>query len=128
MSDKLTCDRSRCRHEAVAHYNGTFGRDKRKVDLWLCERHRDDLLAELWPGLTCEECGGQAERAVLRLALPVPFNKGVYGFHVYVADPAVKRYYDFKRGAARIVVEGPRASARNATGYIHYPHQWEHLR
>jgi hypothetical protein len=45
-----------------------------------------------------------------------------------VGDPTVKKYFDFKRKAARIVVDGHRAKARDATGYIYYPHRWEHLR
>ena len=30
--------------------------------------------------------------------------------------------------AARILVDGHRATSREANGHIHYPHQWEHIR
>ena len=69
------------------------------------------------------------ERAVLRLTLdPLLFNRGTYTLSVHVQDPRLKKYYDLKRRAARITVDGHRASGRDATGYIHYPHQWEQLR
>lgn len=66
------------------------------------------------------------ERGVLRLTLnPLLFNRGTYNVSVHVRDPRSKKYYDHRRRAARIVVDGQRASSRDATGYIHYPHQWE---
>ena len=69
------------------------------------------------------------ERAVLRLTLdPLLFNRGTYTLSVHVQDPRLKKYYDLRRRAARITVDGHRASGRDATGYIHYPHQWEQLR
>ncbi len=69
------------------------------------------------------------DRAVLRLTLdPLLFNRGTYAVAVNAHDPEVKKYYDIRRRAARIVVDGHRASGRATTGYIHYPHQWEQLR
>jgi len=69
------------------------------------------------------------ERGVLRLTLnPLLLNRGVYTFSVHVSDPVVKRYYDFKRAAVRVVVDGQRSMARSTTGYINYPHQWEQQR
>jgi hypothetical protein len=69
------------------------------------------------------------ERSILRLSLrPLILNRGVYSVNVHVGDPTVKKFYDFRRAAVRIVVEGKRAAGRNVTGYIHYPHQWESIR
>jgi ABC-type polysaccharide/polyol phosphate transport system ATPase subunit len=69
------------------------------------------------------------ERGILRLALdPLLFNRGAYTLGVHIVDPKTRRYYDIRRRAARLVVDGPRASARDSSGYIHYPHEWEHLR
>jgi predicted secreted hydrolase len=69
------------------------------------------------------------DHGVLRLTLdPLLFNRGTYMLSVNVQDPRVKKYYDVRRQAARIVVAGQRASGRDATGYSHYPHQWEQLR
>ncbi len=69
------------------------------------------------------------DRGTLRLTLrPLILNRGVYTLNVHVGDPTLKKFYDFRRGAARIIVEGHRASARNTTGYIQYPHQWERIR
>jgi lipopolysaccharide transport system ATP-binding protein len=69
------------------------------------------------------------DRGVLRLTLsPLILNRGLYTLDVHVGDPIIRKFYDFRRGAARIVVEGHRAAVRTAAGYIHYPHQWERLR
>ena len=69
------------------------------------------------------------ERAILRLVLnPLLFNKGAYTLTVHITDPATKRYYDIKRRAVRFFVEGTRALARDSSGYIYYPHQWEQLK
>jgi ABC-type polysaccharide/polyol phosphate transport system ATPase subunit len=66
---------------------------------------------------------------VLRLILdPFLFNRGAYTLSVHIADPKTKRYYDIKRRAARLTVDGPRAAARDSSGHIYYPHRWEHLR
>jgi lipopolysaccharide transport system ATP-binding protein len=65
----------------------------------------------------------------LRLILdPFLFNRGAYTLSVHIADPKTKRYYDLKRRAARLVVDGPRAAARDSSGHVYYPHRWEHLR
>jgi hypothetical protein len=69
------------------------------------------------------------DQAVLRLTLdPLLLNKGTYTMNIYVSDPTLRRYYDFKRGAVKLVVDGPKATAPDATGYIYYPHQWEHVK
>jgi energy-coupling factor transporter ATP-binding protein EcfA2 len=69
------------------------------------------------------------ERGVLRLTLsPLLFNKGVYTIDVHVFDPGTKRYYDLRRRAARLTVNGQSAGSRESTGYIHYPHQWERVK
>ena len=69
------------------------------------------------------------ERGVLRLTLsPLLFNKGVYTIDVYILDPGTKRYYDLRRRAARLTVNGRPAGSRESTGYIHYPHQWERVK
>jgi ABC-type polysaccharide/polyol phosphate transport system ATPase subunit len=72
---------------------------------------------------------GPVGHGVLRLTLsPLLFNKGVYTLDVYVIDPATRRHYDLRRRALRLVVDGNRASSRETTGYVHYPHQWERLK
>lgn len=69
------------------------------------------------------------DRAVLRLVLnPLLFNKGAYTLTVHVTDPVTKRYYDIKRRAARFFVEGTRASGRDSSGYVYYPHEWEQVK
>jgi lipopolysaccharide transport system ATP-binding protein len=69
------------------------------------------------------------DRGCLRLTLdPLMFNHGMYYLSVHVQDPKVKKYYDVRRRTVRFTVDGQRASGRDATGYIHYPHQWEQLR
>ncbi len=71
----------------------------------------------------------RVERGVLRLTLdPILFNRGAYTLDVHVGDPKLKRYYDVKRRTARFAVEGARASSRDSSGHIYYPHQWESLR
>jgi len=70
-----------------------------------------------------------ADRAVLRLTLdPLLLNKGTYSMSVYVSDPALRKYYDFKRGVVKLVVDGPKATSPDTTGYVYYPHQWEHVK
>src|SRR5438552_1388787 len=50
------------------------------------------------------------ERGVLRLTLsPLLFNKGRYTIAVHVFDPGTKRYYDLRRRAARLTVNGRHA-------------------
>jgi lipopolysaccharide transport system ATP-binding protein len=72
---------------------------------------------------------GLRERGVLRLRLdPLILNKGVYTLGVHIVDPVTKRYYDTRRRAARLLVDGPRAASREASGHVYYPHEWEHLR
>jgi len=69
------------------------------------------------------------DRGVVRLRLdPLILNKGVYTLSVHALDPGRKRYYDIKRRAARILVDGERASSREASGHVYYPHQWEQLK
>jgi len=69
------------------------------------------------------------ERGVLRLTLsPLLFNKGVYIMDVYILDPVTKRYYDIRRRAARLTVNGRGGVFRESTGHINYPHQWERLK
>jgi lipopolysaccharide transport system ATP-binding protein len=69
------------------------------------------------------------DRGVVRLRLdPLILNKGVYTLSVHALDPGTKRYYDIKRRAARILVDGERASSREASGHVYYPHQWEQLK
>jgi len=69
------------------------------------------------------------DRGVVRLRFdPLIFNKGVYTLSVHALDPGTKRYYDIKRRAARILVDGERASSREASGHVYYPHQWEQLK
>ena len=70
-----------------------------------------------------------ADHGVLRLTLsPLLFNKGAYTLDAYVLDPATRRYYDLRRRALRLVVDGHRAASRESTGYVFYPHQWERLK
>jgi len=70
-----------------------------------------------------------ADRAVLRLTIdPLLLNKGTYTMNVYVSDPVLRKYYDFKRGVVKLIVDGPKAAAPDATGYIYYPHQWEQVK
>ncbi len=72
---------------------------------------------------------GAVDRGVLRLRLdPLILNKGVYTLNVQVMDPVTKRYYEIKRRVARLLVDGHRASSREASGHVYYPHQWEQLR
>jgi len=69
------------------------------------------------------------ERGVLRLTLdPFLFNRGAYTLDVHIVEPKSKRYYDVKRRAAHLAVDGPRASGRDSSGHIYYPHQWESIR
>jgi lipopolysaccharide transport system ATP-binding protein len=69
------------------------------------------------------------ERAVLRVTLdPLLFNRGAYTVDVHIHDPRIKRYYDIKRRAARFVVDGPRAGAKDSTGNVYYPHRCEQIR
>lgn len=69
------------------------------------------------------------EQGALRLKLePILFTKGAYTISVHAMDPVTKRYYDIRRRAARILIDGHRATSRESSGHIHYPHQWEHLR
>jgi lipopolysaccharide transport system ATP-binding protein len=69
------------------------------------------------------------DRGVVRLRLdPLILNKGVYTLSVHALDPGTKRYYDIKRRAARILVDGERANSREASGHVYYPHQWEQLK
>ena len=70
-----------------------------------------------------------ADHGVLRLTLcPLLFNKGAYTLDAYIQDPATRRYYDLRRRALRLVVDGHRAASRESTGYVFYPHQWERLK
>jgi ABC-type polysaccharide/polyol phosphate transport system ATPase subunit len=72
---------------------------------------------------------GAVDRGVVRLRLdPLILNKGVYTLSVHALDPGTKRYYDIKRRAVRILVDGERASSRQASGHVYYPHQWEQLK
>ena len=69
------------------------------------------------------------DRGVVRLRLdPLILNRGVYTLSVHVMDPITKRYYDIKRRAARLLVDGHRATSREASGHVYDPHQWEQLR
>jgi ABC-type polysaccharide/polyol phosphate transport system ATPase subunit len=69
------------------------------------------------------------DRGVVRLRLdPLILNKGVYTLSIHIMDPVTKRYYDIKRRAARLLVDGHRAASREASGHVYYPHQWEQLR
>jgi lipopolysaccharide transport system ATP-binding protein len=69
------------------------------------------------------------DRGVVRLRLdPLILNKGVYTLSIHVMDPLTKRYYDIKRRAARLLVDGHRAASRETSGHVYYPHQWEQLR
>jgi homopolymeric O-antigen transport system ATP-binding protein len=69
------------------------------------------------------------EQGVLRLRLdPILFTKGAYTLSVHAMDPVTKRYHDIRRRAARILVDGHRATSRESSGHVHYPHQWEHIR
>jgi ABC-type proline/glycine betaine transport system ATPase subunit len=72
--------------------------------------------------------GGPVDRGVVRLQLkPLILNKGVYTLSAHVMDPQTKRYYDIKRRAARLLVDGPRATSRESSGHVYYPHHWERL-
>ncbi len=72
---------------------------------------------------------GAIDRGVVRLRLdPLILNKGVYTLSVHALDPGTKRYYDIKRRAVRILVDGERASSRQTSGHVYYPHQWEQLK
>jgi ABC-2 type transport system ATP-binding protein len=69
------------------------------------------------------------ERGVLRLTLdPILFNRGAYSLTAAIADATIKQYYDLKRHAARLAVDGPRAADRETHGHVYYPHRWESLR
>jgi ABC-type polysaccharide/polyol phosphate transport system ATPase subunit len=69
------------------------------------------------------------ERGVLRLTLdPILFNRGAYTLNVHIGEPTTKRTYDLKRRAARLAVDGPRATDRETSGHVYYPHRWESLR
>ena len=66
-------------------------------------------------------------RGVLRLTLsPLLFTKGTYTLDAYIGDSALKKYYDYRRTAAKIVVDGA-SVAGVPSGYVHYPHRWEKL-
>jgi len=68
------------------------------------------------------------ERGVLRLTLnPLLFNKGVYTVDVHIFDQETRRYYDLRRRAARLTVNGKRG-VRDSTGHIHFPHRWERVK
>ncbi len=72
---------------------------------------------------------GAIDRGVVRLRLdPLILNKGVYTLSVHALDPGTKRYYDIKRRAVRILVDGELASSRQTSGHVYYPHQWEQLK
>ncbi|HKX03978.1 MAG TPA: ABC transporter ATP-binding protein [Methylomirabilota bacterium] len=72
---------------------------------------------------------GAIDRGVVRLRLdPLILNKGVYTLSVHALDPGTKRYYDVKRRAVRILVDGELASSRQTSGHVYYPHQWEQLK
>jgi lipopolysaccharide transport system ATP-binding protein len=69
------------------------------------------------------------EGGMLRLTLhPLLLNKGTYSLSVYAGDPILKKSYDVRRHAARLVVDGHRATARDSSGSIYYPHRWQCLR
>jgi lipopolysaccharide transport system ATP-binding protein len=69
------------------------------------------------------------ERAVLRVTLdPLLFNRGAYTVDAHIHDPRIKRCYDINRRAARFVVDGPRAAAKDSTGNVYYPHRCEQIR
>ena len=77
---------------------------------------------------TVVKIAGAPERRVVRLRLdPLILNKGVYTLSVHVMDPVTKRYYEIKRRAARLLVDGKRAGCREASGHVYYPHQWEQV-
>jgi homopolymeric O-antigen transport system ATP-binding protein len=70
-----------------------------------------------------------ADRGVVRLRLdPLILNKGVYTLSIHAMDPLTKRYYDIKRRAARLLIDGHRAASRETSGHVYYPHQWEQLK
>ena len=70
-----------------------------------------------------------ADHAVLRLTLsPLLFNKGAYTLDAYALDPVTRRFYDLRRRALRLAVDGHRAASRESTGHVFYPHQWEQLK
>ncbi len=69
------------------------------------------------------------DQGVLRLTLsPLLFNKGAYTLDAYALDTATRRYYDLRRRALRLLVDGHRTASRESTGYVYYPHQWEQLK
>jgi lipopolysaccharide transport system ATP-binding protein len=64
----------------------------------------------------------------LRLILePLIFLKGDYAINVHVRDVNIQRYYDFRKMAAVLVVEGPSIASREVSGHVNYPHKWEVL-
>jgi len=71
---------------------------------------------------------GEEARGVVRLTLnPLLFIKGTYTLDAYIGDPTLKKYYDYRRTAAKIVVHGTSVNGV-ASGHVHYPHRWEKLK
>lgn len=62
----------------------------------------------------------------IRLILdPVLFLKGGYAINVHIRDHAIERYYDARKHAADLIVDGPSVASREVSGHLVYPHEWE---
>ena len=69
-----------------------------------------------------------APRGAVRLILqPLLFVKGDYTINVHIRDAAIERYFDIKKAAAILIVDGPSIASRELSGHIVYPHQWQTL-
>lgn len=66
------------------------------------------------------------EQGVVRLMLrPVLFLKGDYVINVHIRDQFIERYYDVKKRAAVLIVDGPSIASREVSGHLVYPHEWQ---
>jgi len=73
------------------------------------------------------QLSSEEDRGILRLTLnPLLFTKGTYTLDAYIGDPTLKKYYDYRRTAAKLVVDGAGHTSL-ASGHVHYPHRWEKL-
>lgn len=68
------------------------------------------------------------DRGTVRLVLrPLLFLKGDYTINVHIRDHKIERYYDFRKRAAVLVVDGPSVASRELSGHLNYPHEWHLL-
>jgi ABC-type polysaccharide/polyol phosphate transport system ATPase subunit len=68
------------------------------------------------------------EHGTMRLTLsPILFLKGDYTVNAHVRDHLIERYYDVKKKAVILSVDGPSIASREMSGHLMYPHEWEML-